>query len=175
MVLAQAQSRPQRPPLWQGPVVVGLCFGLGYGLTQRLLVLGWPKIGSLGQGFEVRSFPGTSLQSLRLRFGAEDGQSIRGDLQRQQLEQQNRQAEQESRLQEQRLEEERRQEEERLLRLDAMPLESESEAARSAPGSSEPERDSVPSPPAPARAPSRTGGLLEPPPAPVLPPPPASP
>ena len=93
MVHAQAQSRPVRPPLWQGPLVVGLCFGLGYGITQRLLALGLPQLIQLGQGFEVRSFPGTSLESLRLRFGAE-GQPIRADLERQRLEEQQREAEQ---------------------------------------------------------------------------------
>ena len=93
MVHAQAQSRPVRPPVWQGPLVVGLCFGLGYGITQRLLALGLPQLIQLGQGFEVRSFPGTSLESLRLRFGAE-GQPIRADLERQRLEEQQREAEQ---------------------------------------------------------------------------------
>jgi hypothetical protein len=174
MVQAQAQPSPQRPPLWQGPVLVGLCFGLGYGLTQRLLVLGWPKVGTLGQSFEVRSFPGTGLQSLRLRFGAE-GQSIRGDLQRQQLEQQSRQAEQERQRQEQRLEAERRQEEQRLRRLEDLPLESDLEVGRSAAGLRDSERGPSPAAPAPARVPSRAGGLVEPPPPPVLPPPPASP
>jgi hypothetical protein len=154
--------------------MVGLCFGLGYGLTQRFLALGWPKGGALGQVFEVRSFPGTSLQSLRLRYGAED-QSIRGDLQRQQLERQSREAEQERLRREQRLEEERRQEQERLRRMDAMPLESETQAGRGFAGLGESERGIAPAPPVPASRPSRTGGLVEPPPPPVLPPPPSSP
>lgn len=60
-------------------MLVGLCLGLGYGVTHRLLALQLPPLVRLGQGFEVRPFPGTSLESLRLRFGAES-QEIRGDL-----------------------------------------------------------------------------------------------
>ena len=82
---ASAASRP-RPP-WQVPLLVGFCFGLGYGLTHRLLALQLPALVRLGQGFEVRPFPGTSLESLRLRFGAE-GQEIRGDLDLLELERQ---------------------------------------------------------------------------------------
>jgi hypothetical protein len=68
-------------------LLVGFCFGLGYGVTQRLLALQLPSLVRLGQGFEVRPFPGTSLESLRLRFGAEN-QDIRGDADLLQLEQQ---------------------------------------------------------------------------------------
>ena len=82
---AKTQSIPRSP--WQGPLVAGLCFGLGYGITQRLLSLQLPAFVHLGQGFELRAFPGTTLQSLRLKFGTE-AQPIRGDLQRDQLDQQ---------------------------------------------------------------------------------------
>ena len=74
---AKIQSIPRFR--WQGPVVAGLCFGLGYGITQRLLSLQLPTFVQLGQGFELRAFPGTALQSLRLKFGTE-AQPIRGDL-----------------------------------------------------------------------------------------------
>ena len=77
----------QQRPRWQVPLLVGFCFGLGYGVTQRLLDLQLPSLVRLGQGFEVRPFPGTSLESLRLRFGAEN-QDIRGDADLLQLEQQ---------------------------------------------------------------------------------------
>ena len=76
----------QKRPRWQVPLLVGFCFGLGYGVTQRLLALQLPPLVRLGQGFEVRPFPGTSLESLRLRFGAEN-QDIRGDADLLQLEQ----------------------------------------------------------------------------------------
>ena len=81
MVQAPASaSTPPRPrPRWQVPLLAGVCFGLGYGLTHRLLALQLPSLVRLGQGFEVRPFPGTSLESLRLRFGA-DSQEVRGNL-----------------------------------------------------------------------------------------------
>ena len=94
--MAKSQSKPPGSPRpgakiqsipksrWQGPVVAGLCFGLGYGITQRLLSLQLPTFVQLGQGFELRAFPGTALQSLRLKFGTE-AQPIRGDLEREQL------------------------------------------------------------------------------------------
>jgi len=84
---AKATSPSDSRPLWQVPLLVGVCFGLGYGVTQRLLSLQLPSLVRLGQGFEVRPFPGTTLESLRLRFGAED-QDIRGDADPLQLDQQ---------------------------------------------------------------------------------------
>ncbi len=84
--------------LWRTPLLVGLCFGLGYGLTNRLLALQWPGFVQLGQSFDVRPFPGTSLQSLRQRFGAE-GQEIRADLDLLELEAQTRKEEEQARLQ----------------------------------------------------------------------------
>ncbi len=83
--MAQVSSRPQpRPkpgnkPRWQLPLLVGVCFGLGYGVANRLLALQLPALVRLGQGFEVRPFPGQSLESLRLQFGTED-REVRGNL-----------------------------------------------------------------------------------------------
>jgi hypothetical protein len=94
--MAKSQPKPPAKPRpgvkiqsipksrWQGPLVAGLCFGLGYGITQRLLSLQLPTFVQLGQGFELREFPGTALQSLRLKFGTE-AQPIRGDLEPEQL------------------------------------------------------------------------------------------
>lgn len=94
--MAKSQSKASGPPRpgakiqpspksrWQGPLVAGLCFGLGYGITQRLLSLQLPTFVQLGQGFELRAFPGTALESLRLKFGTE-AQPIRGDLEREPL------------------------------------------------------------------------------------------
>lgn len=87
---------PLQRRLWRTPLVVGICFGLGYGITNRLLALQWPGFVQLGQSFDVRPFPGTSLESLRQRFGAE-GQAIRGDLDLMELEAQNRKAEEQAR------------------------------------------------------------------------------
>jgi hypothetical protein len=61
------------------PLLAGVCFGLGYGVVQRLMVIEFPQLVQLGQAFEVREFPGTTLEALRLKTGAE-AQSIRGDL-----------------------------------------------------------------------------------------------
>ena len=82
MASSTAQSRSPAKPLWRGPLVVGLCFAIGYGITQRLLALGLPSLVQLGQGFDVRAFPGTSLESLRLRFGSQ-GQPVQADLEQQ--------------------------------------------------------------------------------------------
>lgn len=72
-----AASNPRAVSLWRRPLLVGLCFGLGYGLTQRLLDLRLPAFVQWGQSFDVRPAPGTSLDSLRQRFGDEQ-QSLRG-------------------------------------------------------------------------------------------------
>ncbi len=66
---AAAPPRPLAP--WVLPLVAGLCFGLGYALTHRLLGLRVDGLVPLGQPFSVKPFPGTSLESLRQRFGAD--------------------------------------------------------------------------------------------------------
>jgi hypothetical protein len=79
------QPRPQ--PIWKGPLVAGLCFGVAYGVTQRLVSFNVAELIRFGPGFDVQVFPGTSLESLKLRFG--DAQAeIRGDLELQELERQ---------------------------------------------------------------------------------------
>ena len=76
---AAAPQPPKRWAPWVLPLVAGLAFGSGYGLTDRLLALqaGGPL--KLDQGFDVKPFPGTTLESLRLRYGA-DREELRGDL-----------------------------------------------------------------------------------------------
>jgi hypothetical protein len=99
MTSAGAQRRPRRRPAADGapparqprlviPLLAGLCFGLGYAITDRLLIGGGRGDGGMpmGQGFEVKPFPGTSLESLRMRYGAEKT-DIRADLERVELEQ----------------------------------------------------------------------------------------
>lgn len=76
-----------RRPLWQGPLVAGLGFGLAYGITQRLVSVNVGDLIKFGPRFEVQAFPGTSLESLRLRFGDTEAE-IRGALELQQLERQ---------------------------------------------------------------------------------------
>jgi len=81
-----AQALQGHPPrgvqprrAWLGPLLVGFTFALGYGITDRLLRLnlgGWVP---LGQNFDHRPAPGTTLESLRQRSG-DAGGSVRGDL-----------------------------------------------------------------------------------------------
>lgn len=88
--VGQAQSSPaapagrQRRSFWAGPLVAGLSFGLAFGLTQRLVSLNVGELIRFGHGFDVQVFPGTSLESLRLRFGAAESE-LRGDLELQEL------------------------------------------------------------------------------------------
>ena len=83
-------SQPALRQIWQGPLVAGLCFGVAYGVTQRLLSFNVTELIRFGPGFDVQVFPGTSLESLRLRFGDAEAE-IRGDLELQELERQQQQ------------------------------------------------------------------------------------
>ncbi|MBE9154361.1 hypothetical protein [Cyanobium sp. LEGE 06113] len=149
---AAAAARPVRPRhRWRGPLLAGFCFGLGYGITQRLLVLQLPGLVQLQQGFDVREFPGTSLESLRLRFGS-DNEEIRGDLELLELERQAKQREQERQAAEreqaaERQRDERQAEQERALQTlpEIPPLNPAADPGADA----TPEPDSSP-PPAPA-------------------------
>ena len=145
-----ARRTPTAPPrrLWRTPLVVGICFGLGYGITNRLLALQWSGFVQLGQNFDGRPFPGTTLESLRQKFGAE-GQAIRGDLDLIELEAQDRQAQEQARL--------RAEEENKRLRVPEQPLDAglpagpegagaESPAAPAAPLAPQLPPPSVPSP-----------------------------
>jgi hypothetical protein len=142
---ATAPSAAGRPR-WRVPLVAGLCFGLGYGVVQRLMDLELPQLVQLGQPFDVREFPGTSLESLRLRIGA-PVQTIRGDLGLLELEEQQRQADQQRRA------DEKRQEEAAAEPEQALPADA---AANPAPAGA-PEAPSLPAPlapPAPLPAPA---------------------
>jgi len=88
---AQSPQAPAPVGRWRFPLVAGVCFGLGYGVVQRLMDLEFPQLVQLGQSFGVREFSGTGLEALRLRVGA-PVQSIRGDLDVLELEQQPTQA-----------------------------------------------------------------------------------
>ena len=78
--MAKAAPAPQRRPRsWVGPLVVGVCFGLGYGLSQRLFNLQVGELVHFGRNFDVQPFPGSSLESLRLRFGS-SSEPLQADL-----------------------------------------------------------------------------------------------
>ncbi len=62
-------KRPVRPRFWVGPLVAGACFALGYGITQRIVLIRSGLEQAEPQSFRARSFPGDSLEALRLRHG----------------------------------------------------------------------------------------------------------
>ena len=72
------QKRSRRPRYWVGPLVTGACFALGYGITQRVVLMrqAWDK--PLQATFRQNSFPGESLDGLRRRYGAD--QPLMGDV-----------------------------------------------------------------------------------------------
>ena len=138
------QPRPQ--PLWKGPLIAGICFGVAYGVTQRLISFNVAELIRFGPGFDVQVFPGTSLESLKLRFG--DAQAdIRGDLELQELE--------------------RQQQQQAKQRAEAA---HQAEAALEQAGQMEPSSEPEPSaaPPAPAATPAAPPQPAPPPPAPQL-------
>jgi hypothetical protein len=87
MARVSQPTQPPPPQLWKGPLIAGVCFGLAYGVTQRLLSFNVTELIRFGRGFDVQVFPGTSLESLKLRFGDTQAE-IRGDLELQELERQ---------------------------------------------------------------------------------------
>lgn len=62
-------KRPARPRFWVGPLVAGACFALGYGITQRVVLIRSGLDQAEPQSFKARAFPGESLEALRLRHG----------------------------------------------------------------------------------------------------------
>lgn len=74
-----ASGPRRRRRAWVAPLLAGVCFGVGYGITQRLLAFNVGELIRFGQSFDVQTFPGTSLESLRLRYWA-DPADLRGDL-----------------------------------------------------------------------------------------------
>ena len=72
------QQRSRRPRYWVGPLVTGACFALGYGITQRVVLMrqAWDK--PLQATFRQNSFPGETLDELRRRYGAD--QPLMGDV-----------------------------------------------------------------------------------------------
>ena len=62
-------KRPARPRFWVGPLVAGACLALGYGITQRVVLIRSGLELAEPQSFRARAFPGESLEALRLRHG----------------------------------------------------------------------------------------------------------
>ena len=66
---------------WTWPVwlLLGVCFGIGHGLTQRLIELRPGEAMGGRQSFGVKEFPGSGLEGLRNAHGAQN-RSLRADL-----------------------------------------------------------------------------------------------
>lgn len=165
-----APPRTARPAWdWRLWAVVGLCFGVGYAASLRLLSLADPEEGGNRQRFDVQPAPGTTLDSLRQRFGG-DAREIRGDLDLLELEQEQ---QQEAAA----IEERRRQMEER----DAQERQRLLEGGESVPPAYQPATPGAGDaglPPAPALTPPRTPPASEREaagPAPIAPPPVSAP
>jgi len=62
-------KRQARQRFWVGPLVAGACFALGYGITQRVVLIRSGLEQAEPQSFRARAFPGESLEALRLRYG----------------------------------------------------------------------------------------------------------
>lgn len=168
---ASSTQGPQRrrrasagPRSWRQLLILGVCLGLGYGLTLRLLDLpmatGWKGV----QRFGVKTFPGTELDSLRKQFG-DRGEQIRGDLDLLELERQQqrdaaevkkRQAEMTAREQHEQQQQQNLEDRQRLEAVQQEPQDPQT----SLPAEPAPE-------PAPAASPSLSTPALPPPPAPA--------
>jgi len=162
-------SRARRPRAgwsWTTWLLLGLCFGLGYGLTQRLVR--FEAVGEPGgnQRFGVKPPPGTSLDSLRERSGAR-GQKLPADLEKIEQEGQERREQQESEKRQAELGERESQEAERAQR--------EADRTRLEALEGSPDPESSPPIEAPLAAPPAPAPVEEFPAPPVLPAPPAPP
>ena len=71
-------QRPRRPRYWVGPLVAGACFALGYGITQRVVLMRQTLDKPQQATFRQNSFPGETLDGLRRRYGAD--QPLMGDV-----------------------------------------------------------------------------------------------
>ncbi|HJN33827.1 MAG TPA: hypothetical protein QF700_06915 [Prochlorococcus sp.] len=65
------QKNRKRPRFWLGPLLVGGCFALGYGMTQRIMILRGNMQQPQQQSFGPTPFPfpGEHLEGLRRRHG----------------------------------------------------------------------------------------------------------
>jgi len=159
----RAGSRPGWD--WRVWWIVGLCFGLGYGASLRLLSLGGEEERGASQRFEVQPSPGTTLESLRPRFGGE-ARDIRGDLDQIGLEQQQKQEEADLKERRRAMEERETQARQRLLEPTGDPPQADQPAA---PGPPAAELPSAPALPPPRTPPAREREAAGP--APIAPPP----
>ena len=64
---------------WVGSLAAGCCFALGYGITERVLMLQTNAEDPVPEAFTPLEFPGDSLQEIRTRF-SDDDSSLHGDV-----------------------------------------------------------------------------------------------
>ncbi len=168
---AGKKQRAGGRPAWDWRVwwIVGLCFGVGYAASLRLLSLGGPEEGGASQRFDVQPAPGTTLDSLRQRFGG-DAREIRGDLDLLELEQERKQEAAAIEERRRQMEERDAQERQRLLEPDGESPQTEQPAA---PGAPEVELPAAPVLPPPRTPPAREREAAGP--APIAPPPVSAP
>lgn len=62
-----------------GPLVAGACFALGYGITQRIIVMQGALQKPQREGFAAQPFPGQTLEDLR-RLHGDDQQALTADV-----------------------------------------------------------------------------------------------
>ena len=72
------QQSPKRPRYWVGPLVAGACFALGYGITQRIVLMRTSWNEPQPEAFRQQAFPGETLEALRRRYG--EDQALMGDV-----------------------------------------------------------------------------------------------
>ena len=72
------QQPPKRPRFWVGPLVAGACFALGYGITQRVVLMRTALQQPQQEAFRQQAFPGETLEALRRRYG--EDQALMGDV-----------------------------------------------------------------------------------------------
>ncbi|MFN5162436.1 MAG: hypothetical protein ACK5IA_11250 [Cyanobacteriota bacterium] len=147
-------------------LVLGLCFGLGYGLVHRFSLLHFGDGRGLGgnQQFGVKAFPGTSLEELRKRSGA-SSPSVRADLE--QIEQERRRAreDKEQARREAEIEQRNTEESDRLQRDDETARLEQLQAPAAPAAAPEPPIDSPllsPPPPVPQPDPQATAPVVPP-------------
>ena len=63
----ETQSR-----FWLAPLLAGCCFALGYGITERVLMLQTTASDAVPEAITPLAFPGDSLQEIRARFDDDD-------------------------------------------------------------------------------------------------------
>ncbi|MBD2551069.1 hypothetical protein H6G65_16045 [Microcystis elabens FACHB-917] len=163
------QQRAARPAGdWRVWAIVGLCFGVGYAASLRLLSLDGPEERGASQRFDVQPAPGTTLDSLRQRFGG-DARQIRGDLDLLELEQE--QQQEAAAIEERRRQMEERDALERQRLLEGGETPQADQPA--APGAPEAELPAAPVLPPPRTPPAREREAAGP--APIAPPPVSAP